>query len=394
MSPWPRPPGSGRAIGRRPRRSHRGARRPRPARRGGAGRRSPASTASRRVPLLRVSESDAARHPPADAAARRGERRLARCSPCSRWAPPPRRSWASGGARSACCSPSATPAGGSAASSPPSCWLPRVLAGLAGQLLGEIAAGGLAGRLLGAAAAARLSPGAGSRRRPAWPWLVVGSAMIVALRRVERLDAAQVLRGRVEPIAVALVDVQGLCRRFGALARARRPHARRRGGGVGGGDRPLRLGQDDAAQRPLRPRPRRPRGRCASAASTSTALSARELARYRQRTVGLVFQQFHLIPYLTALENVMLAQYVHSMTDRAEAEEALRRVGLGEPPPAPAVASSRAASSSASASPARSSTSRRSCSPTSPPATSTRSTRRSSCRSSPTSTSAATRWCW
>src|SRR5436853_1884979 len=59
-------------------------------------------------------------------------------------------------------------------------------------------------------------------------------------------------------------------------------------------------------------------------------LNRGELARYRQRTVGLVFQQFHLIPYLTALENVMLAQYVHSMPDRGEAEEALRRVGLGE----------------------------------------------------------------
>ena len=59
-------------------------------------------------------------------------------------------------------------------------------------------------------------------------------------------------------------------------------------------------------------------------------LAHRDLARYRQQTVGLVFQQFHLIPYLTALENVMLAQYVHSMTDRPEAEEALRRVGLGE----------------------------------------------------------------
>ena len=60
------------------------------------------------------------------------------------------------------------------------------------------------------------------------------------------------------------------------------------------------------------------------------ALTRGELARYRQRTVGLVFQQFHLIPYLTALENVMLSQYVHSMTDRGEAEEALRKVGLGE----------------------------------------------------------------
>ena len=61
-----------------------------------------------------------------------------------------------------------------------------------------------------------------------------------------------------------------------------------------------------------------------------SSLTSRELARYRQRTIGLVFQQFHLIPYLTALENVMLAQYVHSVTDRGEAEEALRRVGLGE----------------------------------------------------------------
>jgi putative ABC transport system ATP-binding protein len=60
------------------------------------------------------------------------------------------------------------------------------------------------------------------------------------------------------------------------------------------------------------------------------AIGPRERARYRQQTVGLVFQQFHLIPYLTALENVMLAQYVHSTTDRGEAEEALVQVGLGE----------------------------------------------------------------
>ncbi|HEX6201437.1 MAG TPA: ABC transporter ATP-binding protein [Thermoanaerobaculia bacterium] len=57
-------------------------------------------------------------------------------------------------------------------------------------------------------------------------------------------------------------------------------------------------------------------------------LPAGRLARYRQRTVGLIFQQFHLMPYLTALENVMLAQYVHSVTDRGEAERALAEVGL------------------------------------------------------------------
>ncbi len=54
------------------------------------------------------------------------------------------------------------------------------------------------------------------------------------------------------------------------------------------------------------------------------------LTRYRAEKVGFVFQQFHLVPYLTALENVMLAQYFHSTTDEAEAGKALRRVGLGD----------------------------------------------------------------
>src|SRR5579862_1596634 len=57
-------------------------------------------------------------------------------------------------------------------------------------------------------------------------------------------------------------------------------------------------------------------------------ISAAELNRVRAEKIGFVFQQFHLIPYLTALENVMLAQYFHSMTDEKEALEALERVGL------------------------------------------------------------------
>jgi putative ABC transport system ATP-binding protein len=57
-------------------------------------------------------------------------------------------------------------------------------------------------------------------------------------------------------------------------------------------------------------------------------MSASELNRVRAEKIGFVFQQFHLIPYLTALENVMLAQYFHSMTDEQEALEALERVGL------------------------------------------------------------------
>jgi putative ABC transport system ATP-binding protein len=57
-------------------------------------------------------------------------------------------------------------------------------------------------------------------------------------------------------------------------------------------------------------------------------LGENDLVRYRAEKVGFVFQQFHLVPYLNALENVMLAQYFHSITDEAQAEEALKRVGL------------------------------------------------------------------
>ena len=56
--------------------------------------------------------------------------------------------------------------------------------------------------------------------------------------------------------------------------------------------------------------------------------SSTKLDRFRAEKIGFIFQQFHLIPYLTALENVMLAQYLHSMTDKQEALEALERVGL------------------------------------------------------------------
>jgi putative ABC transport system ATP-binding protein len=56
--------------------------------------------------------------------------------------------------------------------------------------------------------------------------------------------------------------------------------------------------------------------------------SESDLVRYRAEKIGFVFQQFHLVPYLNALENVMLAQYFHSVTDEKQAEEALKRVGL------------------------------------------------------------------
>lgn len=59
-------------------------------------------------------------------------------------------------------------------------------------------------------------------------------------------------------------------------------------------------------------------------------LDSETLTRFRRETIGLIFQQFHLIPYLNALENVMLAQYFHSIVDEEEAWQALERVGLAD----------------------------------------------------------------
>ena len=69
---------------------------------------------------------------------------------------------------------------------------------------------------------------------------------------------------------------------------------------------------------------------CVSMGGTDLcALNEDQMARFRRENVGYVFQQSHLVPYLTSVENVMLSQYFHSMTDEEEAIEALKRVGLG-----------------------------------------------------------------
>jgi predicted lysophospholipase L1 biosynthesis ABC-type transport system permease subunit len=69
-----------------------------------------------------------------------------------------------------------------------------VLAGILGEILGELAAGGLARRMLGAGDGASLT-WSGFAAAALAALLVVGASMLMALRRVERLDAARVLRG-------------------------------------------------------------------------------------------------------------------------------------------------------------------------------------------------------
>ena len=62
-------------------------------------------------------------------------------------------------------------------------------------------------------------------------------------------------------------------------------------------------------------------------------MTEKELAVLRNQTVGFVFQQYHLIPSMNVLENVMLPlKYAHvEHSERVErAEEALEAVGLGE----------------------------------------------------------------
>lgn len=57
-------------------------------------------------------------------------------------------------------------------------------------------------------------------------------------------------------------------------------------------------------------------------------LNAGQLADVRKNLIGLVFQKFYLVPHLTAVENVMVAQYYHSVVDEKQALEALEKVGL------------------------------------------------------------------
>src|SRR5580704_12832474 len=72
-------------------------------------------------------------------------------------------------------------------------------------------------------------------------------------------------------------------------------------------------------------------GRVAVAGEDLGALNEDGLARLRRRHVGIVFQSFHLIPTMTALENVAIPLELAGVRDAfAAAETALSRVGLAE----------------------------------------------------------------
>ena len=61
-----------------------------------------------------------------------------------------------------------------------------------------------------------------------------------------------------------------------------------------------------------------------------TAMSEDALARFRLGRMGIVFQSFHLIPTMTALENVATPLELAGMKDAfGQAETALEAVGLG-----------------------------------------------------------------
>ena len=57
-------------------------------------------------------------------------------------------------------------------------------------------------------------------------------------------------------------------------------------------------------------------------------VDGQQLTEIRREKIGMVFQQFHLIPYLTAVENIMVAQYYHGLPDLNDAMTSLKRVGL------------------------------------------------------------------
>lgn len=70
-------------------------------------------------------------------------------------------------------------------------------------------------------------------------------------------------------------------------------------------------------------------GKLEVAGKNITDFSEDELAEFRRKTVSIVFQNFHLIPTMTALENVVVALELSGIANSEQkARESLRQVGL------------------------------------------------------------------
>lgn len=70
------------------------------------------------------------------------------------------------------------------------------------------------------------------------------------------------------------------------------------------------------------------RGRISLAGNDLAALDEEARAQLRAREVGFVFQSFHLLPALTAAENVALPLELAGREDRVRVDEVLAQVGL------------------------------------------------------------------
>jgi putative ABC transport system ATP-binding protein len=73
-------------------------------------------------------------------------------------------------------------------------------------------------------------------------------------------------------------------------------------------------------------------GEVSVAGASLKAMSDEALSHFRNQSVGFVFQSFHLVPNLTALDNVRMPSFFHpkglKAGSHARAEELLERVGL------------------------------------------------------------------
>lgn len=129
------------------------------------------------------------------------------------------------------------------------------------------------------------------------------------------------------PVDTAVIDVTGLAKRFGTVTALSGIDIR-----IGRGEFVAIMGPSGSGKTTLlnilscldTPS----EGRYRLDGVDVATLTGREQAVARRERIGLVFQQFHMIPYLNALENIMLAQHYHSVADRGDAMAALERVGM------------------------------------------------------------------